>query len=109
MEEKENYSLLVHNFLDSIRTGNISRRKIIEFLNFVNNLDKGTEIQKRRFIMFYDFISIARLETLTTVAKKENCTYSAIRNSVNRITNILVNLKDTQKNTLEKIIENKEI
>lgn len=109
MEEKERYSLLVHNFLDSIRTGNISKRKIIEFFNFVNNLDKGTELQKRRFIIFYNFESIEKLETFSSIAKKENCTYQAIKFSVHRITCILVNLKDVQKNMLEKIIENKEI
>lgn len=109
MEEKEKYSFLVHNFLDSIRKGDISRKKIIIFLDFVNSLNYGTEIQKRRFIMFYDFLSIERLETFSTIAKKENCTYPAIKNCVSRITCILVNLKNEEKNKLTEIIENNEI
>ena len=38
MEEKENLSLLVHNFLDSIRAKEIPESRIKEFLDFVNKL-----------------------------------------------------------------------
>ena len=44
MEEKENFSLLVHNFLKSIRAKEIPESKIKEFFEFVDNLKEGTDI-----------------------------------------------------------------
>ncbi len=52
MEEKENFSLLVHNFLKSIRAKEIPESKIKEFFEFVDNLKEGTDIQKEDFLCF---------------------------------------------------------
>lgn len=105
MEEKEKFSLLVHKFLDAIRLKEINESKIKEFIDFVYKLDKGTEIQKRRFIMFYTVKVNEDLETFSTIARKENCTYQAIKGSVIRITSILVNLKDKEQEELMGIIK----
>lgn len=109
MEEKEQFSLLIHNFLNSIRLKEIPENKVQELMNFVYNLNKGTEIQKRRFIMFFNVSANKEMETFSTIARKEQCTYSAIKNSVIRITSILVNLKNEEKKDLMKIIKNDKI
>lgn len=103
------FSILVHNFLDSIRSGTIAENRKKEFFDFIQKLDKGTEVQKRRFTMFYSFKSIQEIETFSTIAEKEHCTYSAIKYSVTRFISILVNLKNEEQKFLNKIIENTEI
>ena len=109
MEEKEDFSLLVHNFLKSIRAKEIPESKIKEFFEFVDNLKEGTDIQKRRFFMFFDVKENQKLETYTSISKKENCTCSAIRNSVNRIRSLLVWVKDEERNNLIKIIKSNDM
>ena len=98
MEEKENFSLLVHNFLKSIRAKEIPESKIKEFFEFVDNLKEGTDIQKRRFFMFFDVKENQKLET-----------YTSIRNSVNRIRSLLVWVKDEERNNLIKIIKSNDM
>lgn len=109
MEEKEDLSLLVYNFLNSIRAKEVPAEKISNFFDFVNCLEKGTEKQKRRFIMFFDVRQNKELETFSTIAKKENCTYPAIKCCVSRIRSILVNLKDKERQDLIKIIKSDKI
>ncbi len=109
MEEKEDLSLLVYNFLNSIRAKEVPEEKISKLFDFVNCLEKGTEKQKRRFIMFFDVRQNKELETFSTIAKKENCTYPAIKCCVSRIRSILVNLKDNEREELIKIIKNDKI
>ena len=109
MEEKEDLSLLVHNYLKSIRAKEIPENKIKEFLNFVDKLKIGTDIQRKRFFMFFDVKEKKKLETYTSISKKEKCTCNAIRGSVNRIRSHLVWLKDEERNDLIKIIKNSDI
>lgn len=80
-----------------------------EFFEFVDNLKEGTDIQKRRFFMFFDVKENQKLETYTSISKKENCTCSAIRNSVNRIRSLLVWVKDEERNNLIKIIKSNDM
>ncbi len=109
MKEKEDFSLLVHNYLKSIRAKMVPENKIKEFFEFIDKLKIGTNIQRRRFFMFFDVKENQKLETYTSISKKEKCTCSAIRNSVNRIGSHLVWLKDKEKNDLIKIIKNSNI
>ena len=110
MEEKEDFSLLVHNFLNSIRAKEVPEEKIIQLIDFVNRLEQGTEKQKRRFIMFFDVRENTELETFSTIAEKEKCTYPAIKCCVSRIRSILVNLKDDkEKQDLLNIIKSDKI
>lgn len=107
--EEEDLSLLVHNFLNSIRARKIPENKIKEFFDFVSNLKVGTDIQKRRFFMFFDVKENEKLETYTSISRKENCTCNAIRGSVIRVRSFLVWLKDEERNTLIKIIKSDKI
>lgn len=109
MKETEDFSLLVHNFLTSIRAKEIPESKIKEFLDFVDKLKKGTEIQRRRFFMFFDVKENQKLETYTSISKKENCTCNAIRGSVTRIRSHLVWLKDEERDNLIKIIKSDKV
>lgn len=104
-EEREYLSSLVYAFLNLLREGKVPEEKMKKFFDFVNNLDKGTEIQKRRFNMFYYFKSFEELETFSTIAVKEKCTYPAIKCSVNRIRSYLVSLKDEERERLIEIIK----
>lgn len=109
MEEKEDFSLLVHNYLKSIRAKEIPENKIREFFEFVDKLKIGTDIQRRRFFMFFDVKENQKIETYTSISKKENCTCNAIRGCVNRIRSHLVWLKDEERKDLIKIIKNSDI
>ena len=50
-----------------------------------------------------------KIETYTSISKKENCTCNAIRGCVNRIRSHLVWLKDEERKDLIKIIKNSDI
>lgn len=104
--KEEDISSLVYNFLSSLREGNIPEEQMKNFFAFVNSLYKGTEIQKRRFNMFYYFKSSEEIETFSSIAKKEKCTYPAIKYSVNRIRSHLVNSRDKERENLIKILNN---
>ena len=59
--------------------------------------------------MFFDVKENQKLETYTSISKKENCTCSAIWNSVNRIRSLLVWVKDEERNNLIKIIKSNDM
>ena len=103
-KEREYLSALVYDFLKTLRERKVTERKKQEFFNFIDNLNQGTEIQKRRFKMFFNLKENEKLESYSSIGRKENCSCNAIRNSVIRIRGILVNLKDNEREQLVNIL-----
>lgn len=96
--EKQDFSMKVHNFLDNLRTKTLDEKQKSLLLTFINELKKGTESQKRRFLMYYNLIpNNNKLLGYTHIAEIEHCSSSAIRNSVGAIILQLVRLEDSQK------------
>ncbi|MCI8444635.1 MAG: hypothetical protein HFJ37_05785 [Clostridia bacterium] len=96
--EKYNFSMKVHNFLDSLRTKNLDKKQKSLLSTFINNLKNGTEIQKRRFLMYYNLIpNNDELLGYCDIGKIEHCSGSAIRTSISAIILQLVRLEDPQK------------
>lgn len=96
--DKYDFSTKVHNFLDSIRTKNINEKQKLLLLTFINKLPKATEIQKRRFFMYYNLMpNINQLLGYTDIGRIEHCSSSAIRTSVVTIILHLLKLEDSQK------------
>lgn len=96
--EKQDFSTKIHNFLNSLRTKTISEKQKLLLSTFVSDLKKGTESQKRRFLMYYNLIpNNNNLLGYTDIAEIEHCSSSAIRTSVGAIILQLIKLEDSQK------------
>lgn len=108
--EKETFSMRVHTFLDTLRTKKLDEKQKLLLSTFINNLKKGTESQKRRFLMYYNLIpNTNKLLGYSDIAKIEHCSSSAIRNSVGAIILQLVRLEDSQKLLFFSIMNNLDI
>lgn len=104
--EKDKFSLKVHDFLDNLRSNDIDKNKKILLANFIKNLEKGTEKQKRRFLMYYNLIpNCDEIFNYSDIGKIEGCSSSAIKTSVISIVSQLVHLEDSQKELLLTIIK----
>ena len=96
--EKEHYYKKVHDFLNSIRMKHLSEHQKTLLINFIENLDKGTEIQKKRFFMYYNLIqNTNKILNYSDIEKIENCSTSAIKASITSIISKLVNLTGNKK------------
>lgn len=75
-----------------------------EILKIVNNLEKRTEVQKRRFCILYNlYVNQKAQYSLSDIAREDGVRPSAVKQSVARVRNSLVNMDDEQ---LKKIIQN---
>ena len=96
--EKQDFSTKIHNFLNSLRTKTISEKQKLLLSTFISDLKKGTESQKRRFLMYYNLSPNSNnFLGYTDIAKIEHCSSSAIRTSVGAIILQLIKLEDNQK------------
>lgn len=74
--------------------------------NLVTNLEGRTKNQKMRFLLYYKLIpDQEQTYNFTTLAKNQNCSVPAIRFSVGRIRNGLINLSDYQKEIFKQLIK----
>ena len=107
---KYDFSIQVHRFLDSIRNKNINEKQKLLLSTFINELPKATEIQKRRFFMYYNLVPNSnQLLGYTDIGRIEHCSGSAIRTSVGAVILHLIKLEDTQKLLFLNIIEKLDI
>lgn len=96
--EKDRFSFQVHNFLDDIRIKNIDKNKKELITDFIKDLKNGTEKQKRRFLMYYNLMpNSSKILNYSDIAKIENCSTSAVKNSIISIVSYLVRLEGSQK------------
>lgn len=108
--DKYDFSIQVHRFLDSIRNKNINEKQKLLLSTFINELPKATEIQKRRFFMYYNLVPNSnQLLGYTDIGRIEHCSGSAIRTSVGAVILHLIKLEDTQKLLFLNIIEKLDI
>ena len=84
----------------------VSKEKKKKLYELVIGLENATNLQKERFISVYDLQCVFnRKYNLSHIAKKQNCSSSAVRYSVSRIRNFLVNLQDERKTIFLQIIK----
>ncbi len=103
--EQDIFSLKVHSFLDTIRIKEINKNNKIILTNFIENLEKATEKQKRRFFMYYNLMPNSnKILSYTDIARLENCSISAIKNSILAIILQLIKLEDSQKSLFTTIM-----
>lgn len=102
--KEEQFSSQVHNFLDSIRNGDIEEEKKKCLLELVKKMKQGTKTQKERFIKYYDLNCEGGIYKLSELSKREGCNGSSFKISVVSIISYLVNLEGNDKEELSKII-----
>lgn len=85
-------------FFIRLKHGWVSEEKKKMLIDLVMSLEQATIIQKERFISVYNLYSLPGIKyNLSRVAKEQNCSNSAVRSSVVRVKNFLVNLKNVEK------------
>lgn len=77
-----------------------------KFLNIVENLNTATEIQRERFIIYYNLSDKNKIPSgnYTIIARAYGCTSNAIINSVRSVRNRLIRMEEGFEE-LEKIVE----
>ena len=105
--ELKRFNGIVENFLSDARNGKISRIQRINFYNFVWNLEKRTETQKIRFLLYYDLMPNKNEKKLTysDIGKAYNCSISAIRISIIEVKNTFSRIGKEKTEKLLKIIK----
>lgn len=104
--KKNNFSMIVHSFLDSIREKKLSKNHNLLLLEFINNLENCTQKQKRRFLMYYNLIpKYNTILSYSDIGRIEHCSISAIKTSIISVTSKLICLEDSQKDLLLAIIK----
>lgn len=99
--DKDTFSLKIHSFLDTIRIKKIAKSNKVILTSFIENLEKATEKQKRRFLMYYNLMPNSdKVLSYTDIARLEGCSISAIKNSILAIILQLIKLEDSQKELL---------
>ena len=85
---------------------NISDRYKEQIYNVVLKLPKKTDLQKERFIRYYGLQPTEfKKETLSAIAREQNCTPNAVRSSVISIRIAMFRIHDEDFSILEKIYE----
>lgn len=112
VEEKamdfEEKSLLVNKLLKLAKTSKLSNNQKKIILTIVESLDNVTEIQKRRFILYYQLnTQNKKKSTLSSIGKFYGCNKNAIRASVIRVKSKLKRLNKEIK-TIEEIVKKHE-
>ncbi len=95
----------IDDFFIKLKNGKISNENKEILYNLVISLEKGTKLQKERFILFYNLNSENSNYNFTSLGKQQNCSSPAIRYSIVRLRSFLVNLKDERKEIFEKLIK----
>lgn len=74
----------------------------------VKGMRKGTDLQKRRFYMYYSLGPNAQeTNTMPKIAKFYECTASAIRGSIKTVQRILLGISDDEMLKLKNIVASK--
>lgn len=93
-------------FFIRLKHGWISEEKKKILYDLVISLKNATELQKERFILIYNLKSENNIRyNLSSLARKQNCFPSAIKYSISRIRNFLINLNDDRKDIFLKLIK----
>ena len=93
-------------FFMRLKHGWVSTEKKKLLYNLVLSLDEATKLQKERFILAYNLKSEPNIKyNLSSIAKEQNCSPSAVKYSIVRIRCFLVNLIDEIKNIFLSIIK----
>ena len=104
--EREQYSNKVHDFLDNIKNKKLDYEPKVLLIDFIKNLQNGTDKQKRRFLLYYNLtLDDSKSLNYSEIAKIEGCSSSAIKISVINIISQLVRLEGSQKITFLAIMK----
>ena len=96
----------INSFFKNLKDGKISEEKKRLLYDLVINLDNATELQKERFILVYNLQSIPNIKyNISNIARKQNCSPSAVKYSIGRIRNYLINLKSEKKDIFREIVK----
>lgn len=88
-------SEIVDELIELMKKSLLNRDQKQKILNIVNEMNIATENQKNRFILFYGLDeNRSDYRTLGKIAKKDNCTTSAVRLSIITVRNKLSRLKE---------------
>lgn len=107
--EYEERRSIVYPLIEAAKENKLNEQQKARFYNVVKNLETGTEQQKERFLIFYNLeLGQTQNYRLCDLSRKFNCSSSAIRFSIFRIRNRLVNSNDETLLILKKILEDYE-
>lgn len=102
----EERSDVVYQILVLARNNLLNEIQKQKLYNIVMNLDNRTENQKQRFLLYYNLKKNQQnTYGLTDIARLHNVTPNAIRCSVGRIRNALVNLQDERNLILKELLD----
>lgn len=103
IEERSN---VVYQILELARNNLLNEIQKQKLYNIVINLNNRTENQKQRFLLYYNLKKNQQnTYRLIDIARIYNVTPNAIRCSVGRIRNALVNLQDEEILDLKEILK----
>lgn len=100
----------INVFLKDSRNGKISQNKREKMFYFVLNLDKRTETQKTRFLLYYNLFPRKARKKLTfeDIGNIYKCSGRAVRGSVVEVKNTFSRMSKEKQEELLKIIEGRE-
>lgn len=103
----EDYKIeIVHKLIEILKEKELNNVQKKTLYDIVMNLEKKTDSQKNRFIMYYNLDPNQKEKyNLTSLGKRFSCTSSAIKYSVLSIRHELVKLDDSIISKLKELIQ----
>ncbi len=87
----------MYNILDKLKKQKIDNYNMQILYEIVMNLDDATNIQKRRFLLYFGLMpDIKYRKTLLSIANEYGCTTTAVRNSLHAIVRKLISINDEE-------------
>lgn len=99
---------MIYKVLELALCGKLNKMQKKQLYDIANNISNKTNIQFERFVLYYNLKEGEKRYRLCDLAKKYNCTSTAIRISVSRMRSFLVNHIDDKKIYIIKNILNDE-
>ena len=97
---------IIYNVLSLAKNNELNNTQKQRLYDIIESLKDKTEIQKRRFYLFYNLKNGQTQQyRICDLAKLDNCSSSRIRQSLNRIKVALLGVQDEILLALKKIIE----
>lgn len=107
LETKE-FNEILNDFLEKSRKESVKRKNRKELYNKVLKLEKATQLQKERFILYYNMDPTMKQKEkilYKDIAQKYNCSSAAVRYSICSVKNKLYAKNEKENNSIINIIK----
>lgn len=100
----EERQVIRDNLIKALKENKLNEIQKKQLLEIVMSIDKATDLQKERFVLYYGLDGNQGKCSISEIAKLQKCSYPGIRLSVNKIESRLIRVSDDKIEILKQIV-----